>query len=470
MKHYADEKNSKSEPRYSAKSTGGKRYAAPENKTRYEGRYTRDRIENKPSEPRVKYSGPRVSDETKIYPVKKADVAKLEKSAKRPRTDVPATPTAPVPKMKLGYAPAFLFAGFILVMMGWFIFNTASYFANGTEKEFSPSEKRILADFPKVLSDDSDSKSFSENLADGYKTIAGGDFGKGFETFFADHFPVRNLWVGTNAYATLYEGNNGANGVYYCGDGYLINKPVPEDNKISDNLEMLTDFKSEIGSTPMTAMFVPSTGYIVSDKLPLIHNTYNDDKYLDKINSTLNSAGVGTVDLRDSFKTAHNNGDQLYYKTDHHWTTRGAYVAYRQLCNKLGIEATPESEFNIEKYENFYGTTYSKGGFWFRNSMFFYEHDKDDDKYPIFIDGNHAYTEITNKNAKNGTIIVVKDSFSHCMAPFLAENYKKVILVDMRYNSLDITALAQREKPEQVLVLYGIDNFAEDTDLGHLWG
>ena len=502
MKHYADEKNSRSEPRYNAKSTGGKRYATPENKSRYESKHSSDRFEKKPSELRIKKSEPRDSDATKIYPVKKADVAKLEtKSVKRPRTDVPATPTAPVPKMKLGYAPAFLFAGFVLVMMGWFIFNTVSYFANGTQNEYSPSEKRILADFPKVLSDDSDSKSFGENFLDGYKTVASGEFGKGFETFFADHFPDRKLWVGTNAYANLFEGNNGANGVYYCGDGYLINKPVPEDNKISDNLEMLTDFKSDIGSTPMTAMFVPSTGYIVSDKLPLIHNSYNDDRYLDDINSVLNDADIATVDLRDSFKTAYNNGDQLYYKTDHHWTTRGAYVAYKQLCNKLGLEATPESEFNIEKYENFYGTTYSKGGFWFnqpdtvevwnnpkntgdnisvlirdgnkeksQNSMFFHEHDSDDDKYPIFIDGNHAYTEITNKNAKNGTIIVVKDSFSHCMAPFLAENYKKVILVDMRYNSLDITALTQREKPEQVLVLYGIDNFAEDTDLGHLWG
>ena len=122
MKHYADEKNSKSEPRYSAKSTGGKRYATPENRSRYEGKHNRDRFEKKPSELRIKKHVQSDSDATKIYPVKKADVAKLEKkSAKRPRTDVPATPTAPMPKMKLGYAPAFLFAGFILVMMRIFL-------------------------------------------------------------------------------------------------------------------------------------------------------------------------------------------------------------------------------------------------------------------------------------------------------------------------------------------------------------
>ena len=340
-------------PRYNAKSTGGKRYATPENKSRYEGKHSSDRFEKKPSELRIKKSEPRDSDATKIYPVKKADVAKLEtKSVKRPRTDVPATPTAPVPKMKLGYAPAFLFAGFVLVMMGWFIFNTVSYFANGTQNEYSPSEKRILADFPKVLSDDSDSKSFGENFLDGYKTVASGEFGKGFETFFADHFPDRKLWVGTNAYANLFEGNNGANGVYYCGDGYLINKPVPEDNKISDNLEMLTDFKSDIGSTPMTAMFVPSTGYIVSDKLPLIHNSYNDDKYLDEINSTLNEADIATVDLRDSFKTAYNN-DEINVNSDLSADALNQYMGTDEFFTK-GTHKVSLSEATIQANKRFF--------------------------------------------------------------------------------------------------------------------
>ena len=511
MKHYADEKDNKAPVRQSSNPSGGRHFASEEDKPRYTKQP--DRFEKKTAQLRIKreaqkqpaqkQSALKSEDATKLYPVKKSDIQKLEKGgAKRPRTDVPATPTAPVPKMKAGYAPAFIFAGFILVMMGWFVFNTVTYFANGTEKEFSPSEKRILADFPQVLKSDSDKKTTGENAMDALQNVASGDFGKGFETFFSDHFPVRKFWVGTNAYATLYEGYNGANGVYHCAEGYLINEPVPEDNQIDNNLENLTDFKLDIGDTPMTAMFVPSTGYVADDKLPLVHKTYRDDEYFDKISKVLKNGGVDFVDLRDTFKTEHKNGSQLYYKTDHHWTTRGAYTAYKQLCEKLGITPTPESAFSIEKYGDFYGTTYSKSGFWFtppdtvevwnnrantpdkinvtirdgkteknQNSMFFYEHDKEEDKYPIFIDGNHFYTEITNKNAKGGTIVVIKDSFSHCMAPFLAENYSKVIMVDMRYNgNTDVTELVKKEKAEQVLVLYGIDNFAEDTDLGHLWG
>ena len=98
-------------------------------------------------------------------------------------------------------------------------------------------------------------------------------------------------------------------------------------------------------------------------------------------------------------------------------------------------------------------------------SMFFYNHIDEDDKYPVFLDGNHALTEIQNKNAKNGTIVVIKDSFSHSLAPFLAENYSKVVLVDLRYYKQSVSDLIKKENPEQVVALYGIDNLATDTDI-----
>lgn len=402
----------------------------------------------------------------------------IQTYAKRTRTGCPATPTAPVPEMKAGYAPAFLFAGFILLIAIWFII--------APKESYSPSEKRILSEFPKTDAE----------------SVFSGEFGKNFETYFADHFPARNMWVGVNAYTNLVEGNNGANGVYKCDDGYLINKPVSTDNKINDNLEMLLDFKTDIGNVPMAALFVPSTGYIMDDKLPMIHDSYNDDLYFDNIAQTLRLGSIRFVDLREDFKNAAQNGTQLYYRTDHHWTTEGAYTAYCRYCDMFGLDATPRSDFQIEKHGNFYGTTYSKSGFWFtepdtvevwknpaddenainvlvsdmkppykeQNSMFFYEHENEDDKYPIFLDGNHAETIITNENASGGTIIVIKDSFSHCFAPFLADNYKKVILVDLRYFNQDVTQMIQEEDPEQVLVLYGIDNFADDSNIGHLWG
>ena len=289
---------------------------------------------------------------------------------------------------------------------------------------------------------------------------------------------------------------NGQNGVYHCADDYLINIPVEAENNIKKNVKTLADFKKKIGDTPMTVMFAPSTGYIANDKLPVIHDSYNDDKYLDESAKTLVESGVDFVDLRETFKQKYADGEQLYYRTDHHWTTLGAYDAYVKLCEQLGTQPVPKETFVIQSYEGFYGTTYSTSGFWLTkpdsiqiynnpknteenitlkivegkkedvyHSMYFYNHLDEDDKYPVFIDGNHAYTEICNSNAKGGTILLIKDSFSHSLAPFLAENYSRVILIDPRYYKLSASKLVEQTKPEHVIALYSIDNIATDTDI-----
>lgn len=374
-------------------------------------------------------------------------------------------------KSKCRYIPAFIFLVFIFGMAIWFLFSPKS--------DYSSAEKRYLQQFPDAS----------------LENVSSGTFGEEFESYFADQFPMRNLWVGFNAYYSLYTGNNGANGVYNCKNDYLINVPVSTDNNISKNLGVITKFKSSI-DVPVTVMFAPSTGYTADDVLPSVHNIYNDDEYFENAGKTLAQNGIEFVDLRETFKEEYKNGNQLYYKTDHHWTTAGAYTAYTKLCESLGITPTSKDSFDIKSYDGFYGTTYSTSGFlltpsdsievWENpantesnikvkitegkqtteyNSMFFYDHLEEDDKYPVFIDGNHALTEITNSKADGGTLVMIKDSFSHCLAPFLADNYSKIILVDMRYYKLSVSELIEQEKADQVVVLYGIDNIATDTDI-----
>lgn len=373
---------------------------------------------------------------------------------------------------KIGkYIPAVVFLIFIYGMALWFLFSPKT--------DYSSSEKRYLQKFPDT----------------NVEKVLSGDFGSEFETFFADQFPQRNTWVGLNAYTALAEGNNGASGVYNCKNGYLINKPVSTENNLDKNIGAVADFAKSI-DTPTTVMLVPSTGYIVDDVLPTFHDKYNDDEDISKIFSTLSKDKIGFVDLRERFKSEYKNGSQLYYKTDHHWTTKGAYTGYQELCKALGVTPIDDSILKKDSYPDFYGTTYSLSGFWLtppdnieiwnnpknsdRNisvkiteganiktsgSMYFTDHLKEDDKYPVFIDGNHALTEITNTNAKNGTILLIKDSFSHSLAPFLAENYSKVVLVDLRYYKESVSQLVSAYNPEQVVVLYGIDNLATDTDI-----
>ncbi len=376
-------------------------------------------------------------------------------------------------KNKLKYFPTLIFLAFIYILSALFIVMPKS--------EYSQSEKRYLEKFPETS----------------FETIANGEFENSFETYLADHFPFRNAWVGINAYYNYSIGNNGNDGVYVCKDNYLINEPVSKDNRIEINAKAIADFSKNV-DVPVTVAIVPSTGYVMNNVLPAVHNSYNDDKYFETVISKLKKSKdkIGFVDLRKTFKNYAEKGTQLYYRTDHHWTTEGAYLGYTKLCKKLGIKATPKEKFDIKNYKNFYGTTYSTSGFWLTPSdniqvwnnksnsqknitvtitegdevktyhnLYFLNHLREDDKYPVFLDGNHAVVNIENKNVKEGKVLIIKDSFCHSMAPFLADNFNTVTMVDMRYYKNSISDMVKEGNYDNVLFVYGIDNLATDSDL-----
>lgn len=377
-------------------------------------------------------------------------------------------------KSPLRYIPAFVFIGFIFILGILFIVMPKS--------SYSSTEKRYLQEFPEFSA----------------RSVFDGDFTEGFENYLADHFFGRNFWMGFNSYYNLITGRNGADGVYNCSDGYLINVPVSKsESRLQDNINSIVNF-SKNTDIPITVEIAPSTGYIMNDKLPKNHFEYNDDFYFSQLIDTCGKNNIQFIDLRESFKELERNNIQLYYKTDHHWTTEGAYAGYTRLCEEWGIKPSGREEFDIKQYDGFYGTTYSTSGFWltaadsiqvwnnpknegsvtleitegdesntYRN-MYFLNHLEEDDKYPIFLDGNHAMEKIVNSNVKSGKLLIIKDSFSHCFAPFLADNFNEVTLVDLRYYKSSISQLAAEEKYDKILVLYGLDNFATDTDLAWL--
>lgn len=379
-------------------------------------------------------------------------------------------------KKLLHFVPAIVFLVFIYVMCLLFIFQP--------KEDYSASEKRYLADFPDAS----------------FENIVFGDFDSEFESYMADHVAGRSFYVGLNAYYELSSGRNGSNGVYACADNYLINDPVDRNTNIESNLGVFSQF-TEANSLNTSLMIIPSTGYVMSDKLPANHKDYLDGEYFDLIEE--NCGSMNFINVENAFKSAAGNGDQLYYRTDHHWTTRGAYLAYTEYCRALELEATPEESYDKTTVSGFYGTTYSTSGFWNTppdniefwenrdnigavnvkitegteteeyDSYFFLSHLEEDDKYPTFLDGNHALVEITNENAQGGAILVIKDSYAHAMMPFLSENYSKIIMVDLRYYKAPISALLDTDGDGEnditdCLVLYSMENFATDTDIPFL--
>lgn len=363
-----------------------------------------------------------------------------------------------------------------------FIYGMAILFFVLPKDEYSSSEKRYLKQFPEFNSD----------------TFFSGDFGEEFETYLSDHTPYRTFWVGLNSYYNLALGNPLSNGIYHCDNGYLVNDP-PEYDRLYTNIDVIAQFAQKT-DVPVTMLLAPSTGYIVSDVLPNKEIVYHDDERFEDINKTLIDSGVTFVDIRKEFKDAYASGTQVYYKTDHHWTTHGAYLAYCELADSLDFTALTKDNYNISAYSDFYGTAYSSSGFWMTepdsievweskniaqdsvtveitegsntdsfDSMFFEERLKEDDKYPVFLDGNHSYTTITNKALKeqgnDKKLLILKDSFAHALTPFLADHYSEIVMVDMRYYKQSITQLMNNKDFDHVLFLYSIDNLGTDTDL-----
>ena len=103
------------------------------------------------------------------------------------------------------------------------------------------------------------------------------------------------------------------------------------------------------------------------------------------------------------------------------------------------------------------------------SSMFYKKHLTEDDKYPVFLDGNHALTRIKNSNApQDKKLLVIKDSYAHCMVPFLTDNYGEILMVDLRYYKDKVSDFIKNEGFNEALILYGLDNLAADTNVAFL--
>ena len=362
--------------------------------------------------------------------------------------------------------PTIVFVGFIVVMLVLFLILP--------KKEYSSSEKRYLQQAP----------AFS------FQSLMSGEFGESFEKFLSDQTAGRNFWVGLASYYNLAIGNNGSNGVYNSSEDYLVNDPEKMTGLLR-NVGFIDEF-AQNNNVKTTVLVAPSTGYICSDILPWNHMNYHDDEMFAQIKDALPSAEF--VDVRDTFKDEYAAGNQIYYKTDHHWTAYGAYTAYRELGSALGYTPHEKSDYEITAYPDFYGTTYSSSGYWLtpsedievwdnkqnnvkvtitdggeiieQDDMFFYSHLDEDDKYPVYLDGNHPYTVIKNASADSDKkLMVIKDSFAHSLVPFLADHYSEIVMIDLRYYTDPVSEVIKSEKIDEVLVLYSIDNLATDTGI-----
>ncbi len=366
--------------------------------------------------------------------------------------------------MKKEYLPGLVF----LVFLGIF----ALLLLVLPPRAYSEREKRYLVTAPQIDAETIRSASLSQTL----------------EEAAADQFPLRDLFVGVNAYAELAEGRNTAQDVLMGKDGRLFAAPAQDTGKLAANLSAVENYAAQ-SSVPVFVAAIPQAGYIYGEALPASAPPYDDDRTLARIEESLPDADVLDV---SAFLEDNKDAQSVYYKTDHHLTSFGAYLVYIKLCNALGIDPMPSDGFTVELWDGFYGTAFSSSGYWLtqpdkielwrwdgheavtveipetetrHDGLFFTEHLGSEDKYPVYLDGNHALTHLHNDAAPAGTLLLVKDSFAHCLSCFLAAHYRDIYLVDLRYYKEPVSELAEEVGADTVLVLYGVANLLTDSSL-----
>lgn len=353
---------------------------------------------------------------------------------------------------KQNVAAVIVFCGFLLTMaVGYFL----------PKASFSEMEKRYLAEVPDFR----------------WKTVFSGEWGTQVEEYLTDHVPGRNFFVGINAYMELLAGRQQLKNIWLV-DGRLLEAPVAMDEKaISRNMQAIQDFAQTLGQK-VHLMVVPSAGWAAGVE------GYTDEDTLQAI-YTAAVDQVSAVPVEEVFR----GRPELYYKTDHHWTSQGAYAGYAAYMMAAGKEARAAEDFQVTVTENFQGSTYSRSALWLTPSenielwkgsdrltvtnaetqgihsgIFYWERLEEADKYTVFLDGNHSLVRVQNPD-QQGKLLVIRDSYSNCLGGFLAESYGEVVLVDLRYYRQAVSELAAQEQFDDILVCYSCANFLTDTNL-----
>lgn len=340
------------------------------------------------------------------------------------------------------------------------------------DKAESEVENRTLQMFPKL----------------NFTTLTNGKFESLFDNYVADQFPARNAWVRMKSTVDRFAGKTENRGIYLAKDGYLIQDlTLPNEEDYTAKMEEIRGFVSAHPGVSFNALIAPTALSILKDHLPQSAPVTDEDAFFEQVKNDFSGMGVHFIDTREAIKAAAKE-DQVYFRTDHHWTTFGAYQAYLQMAEELKLPGkdtvysrnlitdsfsgtlTASSGFRVRETdpiyvylpdpEQDYSVFYVEEGI--RASSFYVSENLDvKDQYTVFFNGNHPQVKIESSNSSEKTLLVIKDSYANCFVPFLAGDYKTIIMVDPRYYTGDLNALMESEGVTDVLYLYNISTFVE---------
>ena len=323
-------------------------------------------------------------------------------------------------------------------------------------------------------------------------TILSGDFMEQWEEYLSDQFVGRDTWRGVKVGLDRLGGARMENNIYIGKDGQLMEDiEVPDEGQQEANLTAIKDFAETYEDIPVTMMLVPDAACILSDSLPAFAKVEDQRQMFSMAERELGDSvnWVDTVSILNDHKS-----EKLYYKTDHHWTTQGAFYVFQDAAKTLGIEGDVSDDFvSYTVTDSFNGVLAASSGVGLdeKEQIDIYaptEGDDEDvrnyvdegrkttsrygvskletrDKYGVFLGGNTSVADIRTVSTSQKRLLVVKDSFADCFIPFLAPYYREIVVVDPRYYSGTIEDIMDTYRITDALILYSGNTFFTDNNI-----
>lgn len=360
---------------------------------------------------------------------------------------------------------------FILILFLFLIINIIV-----PNKEKSVQENRMLATKPKFR----------------LSSLISGDYDEKFEAYMDDQFVGRDMWRKLKVTVDRICGSRLENGVYIGRNGQLLEQiEVADENHLAANIKAIKSFSESQKKIPVRMMLVPDAANMLNHSLPALAKPEDQTQMFSMVRKDLGDS-VEWIDV--STELNKHKTEKIYYKTDHHWTTLGAFYAFQAAAPSLGIEGDLSGKYVSHAVSNsFNGMLASKSGVNLgekeqidiyvpteedtdliidyvdegKRSTSLYDSSKlkEKDQYTVFLGGNSSLLDIRTVSTSTKRLLLVKDSFANSFIPFLTPYYREIVVVDPRYYSGTINDLMDSYRISEVLFLYSGNTFFKDNNI-----
>lgn len=375
----------------------------------------------------------------------------------------------------------------VITVFCWlFLLSGTLLFFVSEKTDWSENENRYLASFPEYSFD----------------SLKDGRFTAGIEEYTKDHFPARDSFMQIKTGAQLFMGYKEISDVY-VGENRLFQKVTePDSTKFTKSVALI---KENISSEDVTVsvMLLPTASFLYAEEMPSYAPVLDQKTLINQIEA--DSSCDNPLNLCDGFLAAKDSGN-LYYTSDHHWTSYAAYTAYTAFCDSVALPYAPLSDYTVStvtdsfrgtlfsrvldprrpadsiqrydltgnRFEAFYAGSSSQAAAEDYTPYSYYDDNalQKKDKYLYFGGDNYPVVVLkTPHAATNREIVVAKDSFANCFAPFLTENYSVVYMLDQRYLKGKSVSdfVNEHANVTDVLILYGLNSLNDNSGVGMLY-